>query len=160
MESQASLTTAFPNDTNFTDGTLPKTLSAVTASLSLMGSFTIFLTFWMSPDLRTTARRMIMFITVADFLFFHITAWGVPFVITVAAYFFNGVQFLADLETGYKCWIWNEKTWQAMCIWAAITGEGWAIMTYITMTVFYVLVKQHIRREVCKKLQYVKKKFD
>ena len=69
MESQASLTTAFPNDTNFTDGTLPKTLSAVTASLSLMGSFTIFLTFWMSPDLRTTARRMIMFITVADFLF-------------------------------------------------------------------------------------------
>ena len=41
-----------------------------------------------------------------------------------------------------------------MCIWAAITGEGWAIMTYITMTVFYVLIKQHIRREVCKKLQY------
>ena len=31
MESQASLTTAFPNDTNFTDGTLPMTLSAVTA---------------------------------------------------------------------------------------------------------------------------------
>ena len=169
MEFQASLTTAFPNDTNFTDGTLPKTLSAVTASLSLMGSFTIFLTFWMSPDLRTTARKMIVFITVADFLFagttivdyledrlgstgyfvrtlevtiprimalvssliwtvhlsfffylticrrismeserlyilfFHITAWGVPFVITVVAYFFNGVQFLADLET-------NEKT--------------------------------------------------
>ena len=177
MEFQASLTTAFPNDTSgFTDGTLPKTLSAVTASLSLMGSFTIFLTFWMSPDLRTTPRRMIMFVTVADFLFsgttivdyledrlgstsyfvptlevtiprimvlvssliwtvhlsfffylticrrismeserlyilfFHITAWGVPFVITVVAYFFNGVQFLADLETGYKCWIWNEKT--------------------------------------------------
>ena len=152
MEFQASLTTAFPNDTNFTDGTLPKTLSAVTASLSLMGSFTIFLTFWMSPDLRTTPRRMIMFVTVADFLFagttivdyledrlgstgyfvralevtiprimalvssliwtvhlsfffylticrrmsmeserlflmfFHITAWGVPFVITVVAY--------------------------------------------------------------------------
>ena len=43
-------------------------------------------------------------------LFFHITAWGVPFVITVVAYFFNGVQFLEDLETGYKCWIWNEKT--------------------------------------------------
>ena len=40
---------------------------------------------------------------------------------------------------------------QTMCIWAAITGEGWAIMTYITMTVFYVLIKQHIRREVCKK---------
>ena len=36
-------------------------------------------------------------------MFFHITAWGVPFVITVVAYFFNGVQFLADLET-------NEKT--------------------------------------------------
>ena len=70
MEFQASLTTAFPNDTSgFTDGTLPKTLSAVTASLSLMGSFTIFLTFWMSPDLRTTPRRMIMFVTVADFLF-------------------------------------------------------------------------------------------
>ena len=69
MEFQASLTTAFPNDTNFTDGTLPKTLSAVTASLSLMGSLTIFLTFWMSPDLRTTARKMIVFITVADFLF-------------------------------------------------------------------------------------------
>ena len=149
MEFQASLTTAFPNDTNFTDGTLPKTLSAVTASLSLMGSFTIFLTFWMSPDLRTTARKMIVFVTVADFLFagttivdyledrlgstgyfvrtlevtiprimalvssliwtvhlsfffyffmeserlflmfFHITAWGVPFVITVVAYFFK-----------------------------------------------------------------------
>ena len=81
-------------------------------------------------------------------------AWGVPFVITVAAYLFNGVQFLADLETGYKCWIWNGKTWRTMCIWAAITGEGWAIMTYITMTVFYVLVKQQLRREVCKKLQY------
>ena len=69
MESQASLTTAFPNDTNFTDGTLPMTWSAVTASLSLMESFSIFLTFWMSADLRTTARRMIMFITVGDFLF-------------------------------------------------------------------------------------------
>ena len=87
-------------------------------------------------------------------LFFHIMAWEVPFVITVAAYLFNGVQFLADLETGYKCWIWNGKTWRTMCIWAAITGEGWAIMTYITMTVFYVLVKQQLRREVCKKLQY------
>ena len=226
MEFQASLTTAFPNDTNFTDGTLPKTLSAVTASLSVMGSFTIFFTFWMSPDLRTTARKMIVFITVADFLFagttivdyledrlgstgyfvrtlevtiprimalvssliwtvhlsfffylticrrismeserlyilfFHITAWGVPFVITVVAYFFNGVQLVADLETGYKCWIRNEKTWKAMCIWTTITGEGWAIMTYITMTVFYLLVKQHIRREVFKKTSIRSKKFD
>ena len=58
-------------------------------------------------------------------MFFHITAWGVPFVITVVAYFFNGVQLLADLETGYKCWIRNEKTWKAMCIWTTITGEGW-----------------------------------
>ena len=215
MEFQASLTTAFPNDTNFTDGTLPKTLSAVTASLSLMGSLTIFLTFWMSPDLRTTARKMIVFITVADFpfagttivdyledrlgstgyfvrtlevtiprimalvssliwtvhlsfffyltlllIFFHITAWGVPFVITVVAYFFNGVQLLADLETGYKCWIWNEKTCQTMCIWTIITGEGWAIMTYITMTVFYLLVKQHIGRELLKKTSIRSKKFD
>ena len=42
-------------------------------------------------------------------LFFHITAWGVPFVITVVAYFFNGVQLLADLETGYKCWSGMKK---------------------------------------------------
>ena len=47
-----------------------------------------------------------------------------------------------------------------MCIWAAITGEGWAIMTYIAMTVFYVLIKQHIRREVCKKTSIWLKKFN
>ena len=80
--------------------------------------------------------------------------------ITVVAYFFNGVQLLADLETGYKCWIRNEKTWKAMCIWTTITGEGWVIMTYITVTVFYLLVKQHTRREVFKKTSIRSKKFD
>lgn len=49
-------------------GSVNRILSTTTASLSLAGTFAIFATFWMWPDLRTNSRRMIVFISVGDFL--------------------------------------------------------------------------------------------
>ena len=190
-----------------TEEPLKKILSTAAASLSLFGSSTIFITNWMWPDLRTNSRRMIMFISIGDFLlastnivrfwgaglescemdiprtiallltfiwtvllsfffylticrkislesekrfmrFFHVTAWGIPCVIALIAYFLNGVGMSDDLVTECRYWITRDKTWLEVVLWMFITGEGWVILAYITITVFYVLVKLHIKREV------------
>lgn len=197
----------FTNATMSTEAPLKKILSTAAASLSLFGSSTIFITYWMWPDLRTNSRRMIMFIAIGDFLlastnivrfwgaglescemdiprtiallltfiwtvllsfffylticrkislesekrfmrFFHVTAWGIPCVIALIAYFLKGAGMSHDLVTECGYWIMRVKTWLEVVLWMFITEEGWVILAYITITVFYVLVKLHIKREL------------
>ena len=190
-----------------------KALSITAASLSIVGTMIIIATFAMWPDLRTNSRRMIVFISIGDFLvasgniigewytgknpeqstacrlqaaigiiailpsffwtvylslyfyltirkkisneserrcmrLFHATAWGIPLMIAIVAYAFKGVGYSGDLGSSGWCWISRKQPWWKMVLWMVVAGKGWEILAYIAITVFYVLVKLHIRREV------------
>ena len=200
-----------PNQTEIACENVNKILSTTAASLSMVGTLIIFATFWMWPDLRTNSRRMIVFISVGDFLvagtdtvgqwgvkqgqgqgcriqaaigiigilpsffwtvylslyfylticrrislesekrfmtFFHVTAWGIPLTIAVIAYAVKGVGYSGDVGSSGWCWISNDQNWWKMVLWMCITGKGWEISAYIAITVFYVLVKLQIRKQV------------
>ncbi|KAJ7336573.1 Basement membrane-specific heparan sulfate proteoglycan core protein [Desmophyllum pertusum] len=81
---------------------------------------------------------------------FHITAWGIPLAIAIAAYVEGAVGSSEDYVSSGWCWIkytHSGKRWK-MVLWMCIAGKGWEILAYIAITVFYVLVKFHIRREL------------
>ena len=207
----AEVPTTVPGPNRTAEESLNKGLSTSAASLSIVGSLTIFITFLMWTDLRTTSRLMIVFISIGDFLVassnilglymnsdqqmceiqatiniaailssffwtvylsiyfylticktisikmerlaiwvFHITAWGIPLAIAVVAYFDDAVGNSRDYVSSGWCWIkytQHEKRWK-MVLWMCIAGKGWEISAYIAITVFYVLVKLQIRREV------------
>lgn len=204
--------TSVPEQKRIAEESLNKGLSTTAASLSILGSLTIFITFLMWPDLRTTSRRMIVFISIGDFFVassnilglymnsdekmckieatinivailssffwtvylslyfylticktvsvkmeglamwvFHITAWGIPLVIAVIAYLDDAVGSSRDYVSSGWCWIkytHQRRSWWKMVLWMCIAGKGWEILAYIAITVFYVLVKLQIRREV------------
>ena len=53
--------------TEIAESDLNKIFTTTAASLSLIGTLVIFITFIMWPDLRTNSRRMIVFISIGDF---------------------------------------------------------------------------------------------
>ena len=190
---------------------LNQVLSTTAASLSILGSLTIISTFWMWPDLRTNSRRMIVFISIGDFLvasfnivgiymnsdqetcafqgmvniaailasffwtvylslyfylticknismktervamwLFNITAWGIPLVIAAVGYGVEAVGNSQDLVSSGWCWIkyTDGMKWWKIVLWMCIAGKGWEILAYIAISMFYVLVKLQVRREV------------
>lgn len=200
-----------PNHSNIARGILNKTLSTTAASLSIAGTLAIFAAFWMWPDLRTNSRRMIVFISVGDFLvavanivglwgiypghgigcqiqaavgvlaiipsffwtvylslyfyliicrrislewekrvlrLFHVTAWGIPLTIAVMSFALRGVGYAANVCSSGWCWISHDQAWWKMVLWMCVTGKAWEIIAYITISIFYVLVKTHIRKQV------------
>ena len=185
-------------------------LTTTAASLSIVGTVVIFVTFFLWPDLRTNARRMITFMSVGDFILaggnivglwgpdgvickvqaafgiaailssffwtvylslyfylticrriscelekrvmvlFHTTAWGIPLVIAVLAVGLNEVGHGNDFDSAGWCWIRiNRHQWKEATLWMFIAGKGWEFISYFSITLFYVLVKLQIRREVC-----------
>ena len=202
-----------PNHSSIARGSLNKALSTMAASLSLAGTLAILATFWMWPDLRTNSRRMIVFISVGDFLvaatnivalwgispgpgigcrlqaavgviavlpsffwtvylslyfyliicrrislewekrvlrLFHVTAWVIPLTIAVMSFALKGVGYSNNVCSSGWCWISNDQAWWKMVLWMCVTGKSWEIIAYITIPIFYVLVKTHIRRQVFK----------
>ena len=77
---------------------------------------------------------------------FHATAWGIPCVITPIAFVLKGVGYSGNLVSSGWCFVSSDQTWQDMVVWMCIAGKGWEILAYIGITVFYLLVKLHIRR--------------
>ena len=201
------------NQTVIAGEVVNKVLSTTAASLSIVGTLIIISTFVMWPDLRTNSRKMIVFISIGDFLvacgnitgellaerhpgrssgcpiqatigiiavlssffwtvylslyfyltlcrkisiesekrimkLFHVTAWGIPLAIAILAYVLHGVGYSGDLSSSGWCWITSDQAWWEMVLWMCIAGKGWEILAHIAITVFYVLVKLHIRREV------------
>ena len=63
-----STTTQTVNQTLIADDTVNKVVSITAASLSIVGTMVIISTFVMWPDLRTTSRKIVVFISVGDFL--------------------------------------------------------------------------------------------
>ena len=81
---------------------------------------------------------------------FHVTAWGIPPTIAVIAFALKGVGFSGNVSSSGWCWISNNQAWWKMVLWMCITGKAWEIIAYITIPIFYILVKTHIRRQVFK----------
>jgi len=199
------------NHSSIAKGSLNKALSTTTASLSIAGTLAIFATFWMWPDLRTNSRRMIVFISVGDFLvaganivglwgtspgpsvgcriqaavgaiallfsffwtvylslyfyliicrgislerekrvlrLFHVTALGIPLTIAMICLALEGFGYAGNVCSSGWCWISNDQAWWMMVLWMCVTGKAWEMIAYITIPIFYVLVKTHIRRQV------------
>lgn len=80
---------------------------------------------------------------------FHVTAWGIPLVIALLGYELHAVGNPHDMVSSGWCWIkYSPTKRKKMIIWMLIAGKGWEILAYIAISVFYVLVKLQIRREL------------
>lgn len=81
--------------------------------------------------------------------FFQVTGWGIPLVLAAAAFGFKAAGNSDDLVSSGWCWIKIYKQhWWKTVLWMCLAGKGWEILAYIVISVFYVLVKLQIRREV------------
>lgn len=56
------------NVTNATLGSKVTYVSAVSCGLSILGAIGIFLTFALFPEIRNTTRKLMAFLTIADFI--------------------------------------------------------------------------------------------
>lgn len=81
-------------------------------------------------------------------LWFHLTGWGIPLVITVIAKESGAFGYSGDLVSSGWCWISSDQRWWKMLLWMIMAGKGWEILAYIVISVLYVLIKLSIRREV------------
>nr|XP_034975946.1 G-protein coupled receptor 157 isoform X1 [Zootoca vivipara] len=78
--------------------------------------------------------------------FFHVVSWGVPLVITVLAVILKKIGYDAsDVSVGW-CWINIEA--EDRILWMLLAGKLWEILAYVTLPVFYILIKKHINRAV------------
>lgn len=208
-----TLTTATTrNQSEISSEILDKVLTTTTASLSIVGTLVIMITFVLWPDIRTNSRKIIVCISIGDFfvacsnilgvweremdhwksaceiqaaigmvavlstffwtvylsvyfylviskkisvdserrimLWFHFTGWGIPLAITAIAKEKGATGYSGDLVSSGWCWISSDQPWWKMLLWMVIAGKGWEILAYITISVFYVLIKLSIRREV------------
>uniref|UniRef100_A0A8D0BT79 G protein-coupled receptor 157 n=1 Tax=Salvator merianae TaxID=96440 RepID=A0A8D0BT79_SALMN len=76
--------------------------------------------------------------------FFHVVSWGIPLVITVSAVILNKIGYDAsDVSVGW-CWINIEA--EDRVLWMLLAGKVWEILAYITLPIFYILIKKHINR--------------
>ena len=80
--------------------------------------------------------------------FFHVTAWGIPLLLAAIALGDRAVGNSNDFVSSGWCWIKYRQDWWKMKLWMFLAGKGWEILAYVTICVFYVLVKLQIRREV------------
>ena len=79
---------------------------------------------------------------------FQVTGWSIPLALAAAAYGFKAVGNSDDLVSSGWCWIKYKQDWWKMVLWMCLAGKGWEILAYIAISVFYVLVKLQLRREV------------
>ena len=92
----------------------------------------------------TICRKISMASEKRVMMFFHITAWGLPLMIAIFAYFLNGVGYSRDMVSSGWCWVSTDQPWWKMLLWMCLTGKSWEIFAYLAISVFYVLVKQEV----------------
>ena len=109
--------------------------------------WTVYLSFYLYL---TICKKICTDLEARVMYLFHVTAWGIPLLIAATAYAAKAVGDSNDLVSSGWCWIKYRKTteWWMMVLWMCIAGKGWEILAYIAITVFYVLVKLQIRKEV------------
>ena len=130
---------------NFLTCKIEATLSIV----AILSSF--FWTVFLSVYFYVTICRKITLEKEARMMrFFHVTAWGIPLVLAAIALGDKAVGNLNDFVSSGWCWIKynHHQEWWKVMLWMFLAGKGWEILAYVTICVFYVLVKLQIRREV------------
>ncbi|XP_033012142.1 G-protein coupled receptor 157 isoform X1 [Lacerta agilis] len=76
--------------------------------------------------------------------FFHVVSWGVPLGITVLAVILKKIGYDAsDVSVG---WCWVDIEAEDRILWMLLAGKLWEILAYVTLPVFYILIKKHINR--------------
>ncbi|XP_025030553.1 G-protein coupled receptor 157 [Python bivittatus] len=71
-------------------------------------------------------------------------SWGVPLGITAAAVALKKIGYDAsDVSVG---WCWIDITAQDRLLWMLLAGKLWEILAYVTLPIFYILIKKHINR--------------
>ena len=81
---------------------------------------------------------------------FYVTALIIPLTIVLMCSVFNGFGYAGNVSSSGWCWISNDQAWWKMVLWMCVTVKAWEIIAYITIPIFYVLVKTQIRRQVFK----------
>ncbi|XP_054857000.1 G-protein coupled receptor 157 [Eublepharis macularius] len=74
----------------------------------------------------------------------HLVSWGVPLGITAAAVALKKIGYDAsDVSVGW-CWINIEL--KDRVLWMLLAGKLWEILAYLTLPIFYILIRKHINR--------------
>ena len=115
--------------------------------VAILSSFfwTVFLSVYFYV---TICRKISLEMEARMMRFFHVTAWGIPFLLAAIALGDRAVGNSNDFVSSGWCWIKYRQDWWKMKLWMFLAGKGWEILAYVTICVFYVLVKLQIRREV------------
>ena len=115
--------------------------------VAILSSFfwTVFLSVYFYV---TICRKISLEMEARMMRFFHVTAWGIPFLLAAIALGDRAVGNSNDFVSSGWCWIKYRQEWWKMMLWMFLAGKGWEILAYVTICVFYVLVKLQIRREV------------
>ncbi|KAF7239404.1 hypothetical protein EYD10_13983 [Varanus komodoensis] len=75
---------------------------------------------------------------------FHVVSWGIPLSITAAAVALKKIGYDAsDISVG---WCWVNIDAEDRVLWMLLTGKLWEILAYLTLPVFYILIRKHISR--------------
>ena len=124
-----------------------KAQSFVTTCASLCSFFwTTFLAVFMyvtvAQKKASTAQKMLK-----GFFSF---GWGIPIAVTAIALGENALGTHGVLYSAGWCWISSTAANKNMWMW--LTGKAWEIAAYILISIFYGLLKYHIRREVSHKV--------
>jgi len=203
----SSPTSGFEHEAN---ALVNKVLTTVSATLSLLGTLLIIGTFIAWKDFRSTSRRILVYISIADFFIaggnlfgvwrrhegsdhlcvaqsfvtttaclwsffwttflaafmyitvakkqrnkaeillkiFHAFGWGIPLVIVGTALGLKKLGNDKDFFSSGWCWIDSKLESQNKLLWMLITGKAWEIAAYIICSIFYLMLKGHIRKEV------------
>lgn len=73
-------------------------------------------------------------------------SWGIPLSITVAAVALKKIGYDAsDVSVG---WCWIDIKQKDRVLWMLLAGKMWEILAYVTLPVFYILIRKHISRAV------------
>ncbi|XP_053137071.1 G-protein coupled receptor 157 [Hemicordylus capensis] len=75
---------------------------------------------------------------------FHVVSWGIPLGITAAAVAMKKIGYDAsDVSVG---WCWINLNVEDRVLWMLLAGKVWEILAYVTLPIFYILIKKHINR--------------
>ena len=96
------------------------------------------------------------------FPIYHLVCWGLPVVMTTAALVDNALgPDNSSVSVGW-CWVKQEcagernGSWPKSClpnrmdiVWQLIDAKGWEILSYLLVAVICVVIKCHLKIEVC-----------
>lgn len=127
------------------DSTVCRSQSFVTTCASLWSFFwTTFLAIFMYTVVvkKKTNKAETML------KFYHFIGWGVPLAITGTALGLGKLGNDNDLYSAGWCWIDSKLSNMDKYLWMLISGKAWEVTAVFVSSIFYLMLKYHIRKEV------------